>query len=144
MIVSRRFIPFLQLYRTDPLSAKVLEKGFLIDPENDNEERRRIWSYNCDNRVTNAELGSCIPNFGYIVEEFKKLDETNPYETGLGINDVKSIELLEVSNGKVHIALMGPYNLMVGIATVTDKCCSPHKKFPDAHFYELDKYVVCD
>ena len=93
MIIKRRFVPFCDLYHSDEKTRKVLDYA-ISSIGYDELEKEHLIKYNTERRTSqfNADMGDCIPNFNYIIKEFKRLDKEIPYDNGFSLSDVNDIK----------------------------------------------------
>ena len=129
MIISRRYVPFVWLFDRDPYSREVLEKAYSTMPD---EERENHWRLMCSARISinTAEMGSCIPNLGYIREEFERLDHIHPYDNGLSLENANKIYLEDQLEEAIHIRLANVFDgeeQTIGFAVVKSEDILPHE-----------------
>ena len=106
MIISRRYVPFCFLYNRDAFSKKVIEKAY-SETSMTKAEKENHWNTMCCNRISvdNADMGCCIPNFGYIKEEFERLDKEFPYDNGFALSDANKLYMIDWSDNAIQIQL---------------------------------------
>lgn len=124
MIVSRKYIPFTNLFQRDVHVRPILKKAF----NNSNlseKEKERIWKNMFEHMlsINTASLDSGIPNFEYIKTEFEHLDSEHPYDTGFSLSDINEIGILEKSDDSIKLELIHyskGVNYTVGIVDITE------------------------
>lgn len=93
MIIKRKFEWFGVLYNSDPLSREAIERA-LTHISISEKQIEEIVNVNYDNIPAFFDLGCGIPGECYksFMDQFDKLDTTNPYENGMSFKDVTKIE----------------------------------------------------
>ncbi len=135
MIIERKYEWFGMLYESDPFSKAVIDKAFLSI---DDELKKELFSYNHYGIPAFFTLGCGIPGecYSFMMEEFEKLDKSNPYDNKLTFNDVTRVRHSNYNEGKsIQIELINefpdmPYRIVGhfsisyndGIATICDDC----------------------
>lgn len=103
MIIKRKYVPLGLLYRLDPASKEVIDFAYSKMSKEDTEYNLEA---NFETTLWNVEMGACIPNLGYIKEEFKKLDKTNPYDNHRKLEEVNESVIVDSAPNKIVIHLM--------------------------------------
>ena len=122
MIISRKYVPFVWLSYRDPQSKAVLENAY-ANSMMSKDEQQKHWDMLCTHRVSasTAEMGMCIPEFGYIIDEFERLDKEYPYDNGFTMRDVKRVDIVDQSPDSVHLCLYNECDgdeHIIGFATI--------------------------
>jgi hypothetical protein len=122
MIISRRYGPFVWLASRDPQSKAVLENAYANSMMSKSEQENH-WNMLCTHRVSvnTAEMGACIPEFGYIIDEFERLDKEYPYDNGFTMRDVNRVDIVDQSPDSVHLCLYNEFDgdeYIIGFATI--------------------------
>lgn len=106
MIISRKYVPFAVLYVRDERAKEILEQAY-SNIQGSKAEKERQWDFMCSNEISvdNADMGACIPNFGYIKKEFERLDSEFPYDNGFSVSDINSVEVIERSDDTIQLQL---------------------------------------
>ena len=111
MIISRRYVPFCFLYNRDARSKEVIEKAY-SKTSMAKSEKEEHWNLMCCQRISvdNADMGYCIPNFGYIKEEFERLDKEFPYDNGFSLADVNKVYTVDWTDNTIQIQLCNSFD----------------------------------
>lgn len=93
MIIERKYEWLGQLYKNNPASRAIIDEGFKLANVTA-EWKQEVLDYNNQNICAFMNIGCGIPGetYQYMMKEFEKLDETEPYDNGLNFNDVTNIE----------------------------------------------------
>ena len=78
-------------------------------------------------KVTRAR---CIPNFGYIKEEFERLDKEFPYDNGFTLVDANKIYMVDWTNNSLQIQLCNCFDgeeQVIGFAVLSKDNLLPTK-----------------
>ena len=131
MIISRRYVPFCILNDRDSHSKLVIEKAY-SEASMTNAEIEEHWNLMCCHRISvdNADMGCCIPNFGYIKEEFERLDKEFPYDNGFTLVDANKIYMVDWTNNSLQIQLCNCFDgeeQVIGFAVLSKDNLLPTK-----------------
>lgn len=95
MIIKRKYEWLGILYKNDELSKEVIDKAFATTKlSSDFISKEELLAYNGANIPAFMNLGCGIPGECYrkFMDDFEKLDGSNPYDNGLTFKDVTKIE----------------------------------------------------
>ena len=124
MIIKREYEWLGVLYDNDPLSREAIDSAFTLVSMNEMQKEEIINANHC-NIPAFLNLGCGIPGECYksLMDQFDRLDKTNPYENGLSFKDVTKIEYETSRKGTaiqmrfVSMPFDAPYRV-VGFAAV--------------------------
>ena len=122
MVIKRKYVPFVWLAHRDNQSQAVLENAYANSGMSQDQQVEH-WNMLCKYRVSinTVEMGMCIPEFGYIIDEFERLDKEYPYDNGFTMRDVKRVDIVDQSPASVHLCLYNECDgdeHIIGFATI--------------------------
>lgn len=93
MIIKRKYEWLGYLYENDPSSKIAIDDAFKV-LQLDETLKKELLEYNYCNISAFLNIDCGIPgeSYSYFMNEFEKLDKTEPYDNGLSFKDVSSIE----------------------------------------------------
>lgn len=127
MIIAREYEWFGYLYNNEPLSRELIDEVFSVHKV-DNELKKFLLEANHYNAAAYMTFGCGISGdvYAHIIDGFRVLDKTAPYDNGLTFNDVTNIEF-ETSLKRTAIQMRYvskiydiPYRI-VGFAAIENK-----------------------
>ena len=103
MIIKREFVSFDKLMRTDSRSKEIID----IAMEKWDDDYKEIFDkelkFCC---LYQREMGWCMPEIGYILDSFKKLDKAYPFDNQFTLEDVNDVEIVNRDVGCVVLHLL--------------------------------------
>ena len=119
MIVSREYIPFRTLIdnydKGGALFTKLCKKAYPKDMW------ERAYLQLSDYALYEREMSWAFHGIGDLIEGFRKLDESDPYETGYDIHDARTADILWRSENSMTLLLRAGAekgNAIVGVIEV--------------------------
>lgn len=90
MIIRRQYEILGMVVERDPKAREIVDE---VCKDLDCDLRERIFSPYINLSLYNADMGCGLPGemFTKLLEEFNKLDETDPYDNGLTYRDVSAV-----------------------------------------------------
>ena len=105
MIIKRQYEILGMVVKRDQKARKIVDE---VCKDLDSELREKIFSPDITLTLYNAGMGCGLPGemFSKLLEEFNRLDETDPYDNGLTYRDVTSIEYYPSRKGNAIRLIM--------------------------------------
>ena len=106
MIINREYVPLKILFEHDQ-NVKDLIKAVFKQCNMSKENAYAIWNQivEYDLSLAKCTIGTVLPNYAYIKDKFKLLDELKPYDNHYHIEDVGHINIIYKEDHEIIISL---------------------------------------
>lgn len=105
MVIQRRYAKIFKILENDPQGKAILYKAFEDAGRTDGD---RDFTLRGDRNIilNDAQMGSCLPNLQWILDEMDKLDKISPFENGYTYSDVNKVTLWPSRKGSAALFCM--------------------------------------
>lgn len=105
MVIQRRYVKLFRIMQNDPKGKAILYKAF-SDAGRFDEDRDFTLNADAGIILNDAQMGSCLPNLRWILEEMDKLDKVAPYDNGYSYRDVNKVTCWPSRTGSAALLCM--------------------------------------